>query len=97
MYIICITILLLGSPLLWIYDDAVLKAAIAGHPDTPEFHEPTANPYYHVPTGSLSHYGDQIIPILRSLAECKGMYNVYIIVYTTHNVHCICTMKFHMW
>lgn len=67
-----------GSPLLWIYDDAVLRSAITGHPDTPEFHEPSANPYYHVPTGALSHYGDQIIPILRSLAECKGNFSLHV-------------------
>ena len=62
----------LGSPLLWIYKDEDMLAAVSGSENAPEFHNPSCNPFYHVPTGSLSHYGDQILPILRSLAECKG-------------------------
>ena len=61
-----------GSTLLWIYKDEDMIKAVSEHPDKPEFHNPSSNPFYHVPCGSLSHYGDQILPILRSLAECKG-------------------------
>ena len=52
-------------------DEDMIKA-VSEHLDKPEFNKPSSNPFYHVPCGSLSYYGDQILPILRSLAEYKG-------------------------
>ena len=58
-----------GSSLLWIYKkDEDITKAVSEHPDKPEFDNSSSSPFYHVPCGSLSHYGDQILPIPRSLA-----------------------------
>ena len=38
----------------------------------PEFISPSANPYYSIPTGSQSPYGDLLLVMLESLVACKG-------------------------
>ena len=38
----------------------------------PEFRPTSANPYYCIPTGQQSPYGDEQIAMLESLAACGG-------------------------
>lgn len=38
----------------------------------PEFVAPSANPFYCLPTGRQSPYGDQLLVMLESLVACKG-------------------------
>ena len=63
----------LAQPLHWIYDDEAILRAVASNPNNPEYFEPSHNPYYNIPCGSQSPYGDQLIVTLRSLAACKGI------------------------
>ena len=49
-----------------------MQEAVLGCPDTPEFLAQSANPYYRIPLGQSSPYGDQIMVQLRSLVSCKG-------------------------
>ena len=62
---------LTAQPIHWIYDDSVLTKVLAGA-SNPEFITPSANPYYRLPTGSQSPYGDQLLVMLESLMACKG-------------------------
>ena len=64
------------------YDPVALQAAIS-NVDVPEFLPKSANPYYRLPTGSQSPYGDQLIVMLESLVASKGMQNT-----TVLSVHC---------
>jgi hypothetical protein len=58
-----------SQPLHWVYNDKVMETA---NNQIPEFHEPPLNPFYRVPLGSSSVYGDQLMVMLRSLVSCKG-------------------------
>ena len=60
------------QPIHWIYDQQSLQRAVVDSPQCPEFLPVSANPYYTLPTGSQSPYGDQLMVMLESLVECKG-------------------------
>ena len=62
-----------AQPLHWVKDDNLMQQAVLSCPDTPEFLTPSANPYYRLPLGQPSPYGDQIMVQLRSLVSCKGL------------------------
>ena len=64
--------LLSAQPLHWVYDPEAMKKAVAECPDAPEFLPVSTNPFYCLPTGSQSPYGDQLVVMLESLVECKG-------------------------
>ncbi|KAL4219271.1 hypothetical protein ACF0H5_021853 [Mactra antiquata] len=61
-----------AQPIHWNYKvdklDDMLKDA-----DDVAFWEPSSNPFYKLPTGSQSCYGDQSFVILKSLVENKGL------------------------
>ena len=59
------------------YNPDALKSAVAGI-DCPEFLPKSANPFYCIPTGSQSPYGDQLINMLESLVASKGEHILYI-------------------
>jgi len=61
-----------AQPLHWIYDEQKLAAATQGIESTPEFATPSRNPFYSIPTGSFTCYGDQLYVVLESLAETGG-------------------------
>eukprot|EP00058_Branchiostoma_floridae_P023901 XP_002609391.1 hypothetical protein BRAFLDRAFT_124615 [Branchiostoma floridae] len=61
-----------AQPLHWIYNLPKLDSIIAEE-ESPEFRQPSANPYYRIETGRNSCYGDQAYVILESLAECQGL------------------------
>jgi hypothetical protein len=54
----------------WIYDPEKIKKLMsdAGR-DTPEFFEPPSCPFYTYESGRLSPYGDEIVPLLRSVRK----------------------------
>jgi ADP-ribosylglycohydrolase len=54
----------------WIYKKEALAAALDGIEETPEFRAESANPFYRIPTGRLSGYGDQTLVLLR---HCHGL------------------------
>ncbi len=62
---------LIAQPLHWVYSDDTMQKVTASK--QPEFLSPSANPFYLLPDGSLSGYGDQAMVLLHSLAKCKGM------------------------
>ena len=45
----------------------------------PEFISPSANPYYCIPTGSQSPYGDELLVMLESLVACQGGLAEYLV------------------
>ncbi|XP_019643438.1 PREDICTED: crystallin J1A-like [Branchiostoma belcheri] len=55
----------------WVYDLEKLDAAVGGK--DPEFHSPSACPFYTTDTGTNTAYGDQTFVLLESLAQCKGL------------------------
>lgn len=61
-----------AQPIHWIYTSKVMAEALAGREATPEFVSPSRNPYYCIPTGSQSPYGDLLVSMLDSLVECGG-------------------------
>ena len=61
-----------AQPLQWVYNDVTMQKAISADPTKPEFLIPPGNPFYHLPCGSQSPYGDQLMVLLRSMAKCKG-------------------------
>lgn len=56
----------------WVYNDSVMQKVTATN--GPEFVSPSPNPFYSLPVGSQSFYGDQTLVLLKSLAKCKGTY-----------------------
>ena len=68
--------ILLGLSLLWVYKDEDVIKAVSANPSKPEFLVPSSNPFYRIPYGSSSHYGDHILPVLRSIAQCKGIVHI---------------------
>ena len=61
---------------MWVYNDADVIKAVSANPSKPEFLVPSLNPFYRIPYGSSSHYGDHILPVLRSIAQCKGTVHI---------------------
>ena len=61
-----------AQPIHWIYDENVMTEVVAASGENPEFISPSANPYYRLPTGSQSVYGDHLLVMLESLVACKG-------------------------
>lgn len=49
-----------------------MEKAVAGCRQAPEFLPVSANPFYCIPTGNQSPYGDLMMTMLESLVECKG-------------------------
>ena len=45
---------------------------LAAAGENPEFIDPSANPFYRLPTGKQSMYGDLLMVMLESLVACKG-------------------------
>ena len=68
LYVTCYT----AQPLHWIYNDMTMSSVISSNKDKPEFWSPSRNPYYTMPVGSQSDYGDEFLVTLRSLVESKG-------------------------
>lgn len=60
-----------AQPLHWVYKPEALKKAVEGI-ECPEFLPKSANPFYSIPTGSQSPYGDQLVNMLESLVASKG-------------------------
>ena len=49
-----------------------MEEAVSGRRDTPEFLPVSVNPFYSLPTGNQSPYGDNLMSMLESLVESKG-------------------------
>ncbi|XP_030836087.1 crystallin J1A [Strongylocentrotus purpuratus] len=58
-------------PVHWVYDQEKLAAEVSKHP-TPEFLPEGICPYYKLPTGKNSAYGDHLYVLLKSVVESKG-------------------------
>ena len=65
-------ILIVGLPIHWVYDIAKLDEILSGHKN-PEFIPKFHCPFYTLPVGSNSCYGDQAYALLTSLVENKGL------------------------
>lgn len=61
-----------AQPLHWIYKTDKLDSLLEGAKEA-AFWQPSQNPFYTLPTGHLSGYGDQSYVILKSLVENKGL------------------------
>nr|KAG5689014.1 hypothetical protein BaRGS_030665 [Batillaria attramentaria] len=61
-----------AQPLHWLYNEEKLKGII-GDKEEIEFWEPSHNPFYRIPAGSHTCYGDQAYVILKSLVANKGV------------------------
>lgn len=61
-----------AQPLHWNYDIDKLNS-ILGDKKEIAFWEPSSNPFYCIPTGSQSCYGDQSFVILKSLVDNDGL------------------------
>ncbi|EFJ53080.1 hypothetical protein VOLCADRAFT_102702 [Volvox carteri f. nagariensis] len=63
-----------SMPLHWIYDVPKIQDLLASksREATPEFFPEPSCPFYKHPYGSLSPYGHELIPLLRSMAENGG-------------------------
>lgn len=61
-----------AQPLHWIYDENKLKGII-GDKEEVEFWEPSQNPFYRIPVGQATCYGDQAYVILKSLVDKRGV------------------------
>ena len=59
-----------AQPIHWVYNEDVLAKAVEGV--DPEFLPKSVNPFYTLPTGQQSPYGDQLIVMLESIVACKG-------------------------
>ncbi|KAH3796858.1 crystallin J1A-like [Dreissena polymorpha] len=60
-----------AQPLHWIYNLEKLHALVGTREDV-AFWDPSANPFYTLPCGALSGYGDQAFTILKSLVDSNG-------------------------
>ena len=58
-----------AQPIHWVYHgmETVLEGV-----EHPEFRPTSANPFYSIPTGLQSPYGDQLITMLESLVTSNG-------------------------
>ncbi|KAK7094696.1 crystallin J1A-like [Littorina saxatilis] len=61
-----------AQPLHWLYNEEKLKSII-GDKEEVEFWEPSQNPFYRIPVGRHTCYGDQAYVILKSLVDKKGV------------------------
>ena len=66
----CSISLLSAQPIHWIYSEEALAKAVEGV--NPEFLPKSVNPFYTLPTGQQSPYGDVLLVMLESLVACKG-------------------------
>jgi hypothetical protein len=63
------------QPLHWLYDLPQAMALAAGGPGgtaSPEFFPMPSNPWYKTDVGNSSCYGDELVPLLKSMAEGEG-------------------------
>jgi hypothetical protein len=58
-----------AQPIHWVYEG--MQDMLEGM-EHPEFRPTSANPYYNIPTGLQSPYGDQLITMLESLVASNG-------------------------
>lgn len=58
-----------AQPIHWVYQG--MESVLEGL-EHPEFRATSANPFYSIPTGLQSPYGDQLIIMLESLVASKG-------------------------
>ena len=58
-----------AQPIHWVYQG--MEKVLEGL-EHPEFRATSANPFYSIPTGNQSLYGDQLLTLLESLVECGG-------------------------
>jgi len=61
-----------AQPMHWVYKDEDMAKLIEGQTEI-EFRDPSANPFYRIPTGSNTCYGDQAFVMLKSLVDNKGL------------------------
>lgn len=75
-YLSCIIVL--AAPLHWNYDQDKVAELIKDNNDIAEFYPTSQCPFYTIPTGNNSTYGDQLYVSLRSIAKNKGKMNMYV-------------------
>ena len=68
-----------AAPLHWIYDQGKVKSLTEAE-KTVEFYPKPECPFYTIPVGSNSAYGDQVYVTLKNVAENKG--KSYVVVYS---------------
>jgi hypothetical protein len=61
-------------PLHWIYDQKVIEEKLA-EGASPSFFDPPSCPYYKHPAGVFSPYGDESLPLLRSMGSNGGNFD----------------------
>jgi len=62
-----------AQSLFWIYDQEKIVKLLEGGKN-PEFYEPCSNPFFRLPTGSQTMYGDFALAGLRATLDAKGMH-----------------------
>ncbi len=68
---VCVCLFNAGTPLHWIYDREKL-VGLTEEKQCVVFYPQAMNPYYVVPTGSNSAYGDQVYVTLKSVVDNGG-------------------------
>nr|XP_054755327.1 crystallin J1A-like [Lytechinus pictus] len=58
-------------PVHWVYNQELLASEVAKHA-TPEFIPNSICPFYQIPTGKNSAYGDHLYVLLKSVVENRG-------------------------
>lgn len=61
-----------AAPLHWIYDQDKVAQLIKDN-GSAEFYPTSQCPFYTIPTGNNSTYGDQLYVTLKNMAENKGI------------------------
>ncbi|KAF5832232.1 hypothetical protein DUNSADRAFT_11961 [Dunaliella salina] len=75
-------------PLHWIYDISKVKELLSGKQDSPEFYPTPSCPFYNSgPVGVQSCYGDELIPLLKSMAENGGEFEATKYVEAMHEFY----------
>jgi hypothetical protein len=69
---VLVIIFLVVAPLHWIYDQGKVASLVGEQGGVVEFYPTSQCPYYIIPTGSNSVYGDQLYVTLRTIAGDKG-------------------------
>jgi len=64
-----------SQPLHWIYQNEKMETILKENGPKLEFHSPSKNPFYTIPLGLNTCYGDQVLVLLESLVENKGVWN----------------------
>ena len=75
-------LILLAQPLFWIYDQEKIKKCLEGDKN-PEFYEPTQNPFFILPNGAQTLYGDCTLAGIRALVQQKGVDMYCLFVHST--------------